>query len=190
MTAFSGNWFQRRIARQKAASTAYEGVLKAALVPEYYARAGVPDTFEGRSRMVTVMTSLACVRISQLGGAEARKLMESLNTLVLDGFDAAFREKGVGDASIARKVRTLAEGHSGLGKALFAALGAPDRAGREAVMADTLIRNAVTLPEQAPVLAATLLGLQARLERQADSEILHGRFDWSGAAAAGDVAGG
>ena len=135
MTAFSGNWFQRRSARRKSVSEAYRRLLAHALAPVHYAASGVPDTFEGRARMVTVLSSLACARLSQLEGTEPPRLIQRLDTLVLDGFDAAYREKGVGDASIARKVRKLAQGHAGLGKALFAALGdaeSPGQAAREA----------------------------------------------------------
>lgn len=189
MTAFPGNWFERRAARRKAASEAYSGVLKAALVPEYYADRGVPDTFEGRAAMVTLMTSLACARISRLGGGEPARLMDQLNTRVLDGFDAAFREKGVGDASIARKVRTLAEGHSGLGKVMFEALGTSAEAAGGTHIAAILTRNGVVAAGEAPALAAALLALQARFSRQTDEEILYGRFDWDGADRAGQPGG-
>jgi cytochrome b pre-mRNA-processing protein 3 len=184
VTAFSGNWFQRRAARRKAASDAYRGLLRHALDPVHYREFGVPDTFDGRARMVTLLTSLACVRLSQLGGPEAAGLIERLDALVLDGFDAAYREKGVGDASIARKVRALAQGHAGLGKALFAALTAPDSAAKPQSVAEILRRNGAAAPDRIDALAAALAGLLARFERQPDDEILHGRFDWAGAGAA------
>jgi cytochrome b pre-mRNA-processing protein 3 len=183
VTAFSGNWFQRRAARRKAASDAYRGLLRHALDPGHYRDLGVPDTFEGRARMVTLLTSLACVRLSRLGGAEAAGLIERLDALVLDGFDAAYREKGVGDASIARKVRALAQGHAGLGKALFAALTAPDCPEKLQSVAEILRRNGVAAPERIDALAAALNGLLARLERQPDDEILHGKFDWASTSA-------
>ncbi len=183
MTAFSGNWFQRRAARRKAASDAYRGLLRHALDPSHYRDLGVPDTFEGRARMVTLLTSLACVRLSRMGGAEAAGLIERLDALVLDGFDAAYREKGVGDASIARKVRALAQNHAGLGKALFAALTAPETPEQLENVAGVLRRNGVAAPDRIDALAAALGGFLAHLARQPDDQILHGRFDWSGAAA-------
>jgi len=183
VTAFSGNWFQRRSARRKAASEAYARLLSHALEPVHYAASGVPDTFEGRARMVTVLTSLACVRLSQLGGPEAARLIRRLDERVLDGFDAAYREKGVGDASIARKVRKLAQGHAGLGKALFEAFSDAESPGQAARIADVLRRNGVVAANRAASMASILLGLQARLARQSDTEILHGRFDWTGNAA-------
>ncbi|MBA3069994.1 MAG: hypothetical protein FP825_16100 [Hyphomonas sp.] len=178
MTAFSGNWFQRRSARRKAASEAYARLLSHALAPVHYAASGVPDTFGGRAGMVTILTSLACDRISRMGGPEAARLIQRLDELVLDGFDAALREKGVGDASIARKVRKLAQNHAGLGKALFAALQDADSHGQAARIADVLRRNGVVAATRAVSMATILLGLQARLARQSDEEILHGRFEW------------
>lgn len=186
MTAFSGNWFQRRSARRKAAAEAYRGLLRHALEPDYYIAGGVPDTFEGRAGMVTVLTSLACARLSRIEGPEPAWLMARLDELVLDGFDAAYREKGVGDSSIARKVRKLAQGHAGLGKALFAAL--TSAGGAEPVDA-ILRRNGVARADRAAALAESVLALGARLGRQADAEILHGRFNWIGVPGGADGAG-
>lgn len=185
MTAFSGNWFQRRSARRKAAAETYRGLLRHALEPDYYISGGVPDTFEGRAGMVTVLTSLACARLSRIKGPEPARLMARLDVLVLDGFDAAYREKGVGDASIARKVRRLAQGHAGLGKALFAALTAAE--GAEPVDA-ILRRNGVARTDRAGALAGSVLTLGAQLSRQADTEIMQGRFNWIGVPAEHDNA--
>lgn len=185
MTAFSGNWFQRRSARRKAAGEAYRRLLRHALEPSWYLDSGVPDTFEGRAGMVTVLTSLAIARLSRIGGPDTAFVTGRLNDLVLDGFDAAFREKGVGDASIARKVRKLAEVHAGFGKALFAALSAPAGPDQTGEVAEILRRNGAVAPGQAAALAGQLQSLQAHLSSQPDEEILHGRFDWIAAAAGG-----
>ena len=185
MTAFSGNWFQRRGARRKAAGEAYRRLLRHALEPSWYLDGGVPDTFDGRAGMVTILTSLAIVRLSRIEGPDTAFVTGRLNDLVLDGFDAAFREKGVGDASIARKVRKLAEVHAGFGKALFAALLAPPGPEQAGEVAEILRRNGAAAPDQAAALAAQLLALQAYLGGQPDAEILHGRFDWITAAAGG-----
>jgi cytochrome b pre-mRNA-processing protein 3 len=181
VTAFSGNWIQRRAARRKAVSAIYRGLVHHALAPTYYADAGVPDTFEGRAGMVTALTSLACARLGRISGPEAARMIQRLNATVLDGFDAAFREKGVGDHSIARKVRTLAEAHSGLGRALFEAFSAPETGDLEARLAEILRRNGLSLPDKAAELAGALVNLQDRFTRQSDTEILHGQFDWIGA---------
>ncbi len=173
MIAFSGSWFRRRGALKKAVAEAYGRLVREALMPVHYEVHGVPDTFEGRAQMVTVMTALACARFADVGGPLAAELTERLNARVLDGFDAAYREKGVGDHSIARKVRTLAEGHSGLGRALLAALQAGES---EEALADVLRRNGVTAPEKAGELAAAVRRYQALFSAQPDTEILSGGF--------------
>ncbi|MFN4184512.1 MAG: ubiquinol-cytochrome C chaperone family protein [Hyphomonas sp.] len=173
MIAFSGSWFQRRAAFKKVVAEAYGRLAREALRPVHYEAYGVPDTFEGRAQMVTVMTALACGRFAEVGGPLAAELTERLNVRVLDGFDAAFREKGVGDHSIARKVRTLAETHSGLGRALMEALQTPDS---DDDLADVLRRNGVTAPDKAGELAASLRRYQALFAAQPDAEILSGGF--------------
>ena len=183
MTAFSGNWFQRRAARRKAASEAYRGLLRHALEPAFYESGGVPDTFDGRAGLVTVMTTLACVRLSRIPEPDAARMVILIDNLALDGFDAAFREKGVGDHSIARKVRKLAQNHAGLGKALFAALTAAEEFGKAETVAGILIRNGVVIPERASALSGQLLALKRHLEGLPDAQVLSGRLDWPGQAA-------
>ncbi len=181
MVAFSGNWFRRRDALKKAVAEAHGRLVREALMPAYYETLGVPDTFEGRAQMVTVMTALACARFAGMGGPAAAELTERLNARVLDGFDAAFREKGVGDHSIARKVRTLAETHSGLGRALMEALREGDSADD---LAQVLRRNGVTGAETAGELAEVLRRFHAAFAAQPDAEILSGGFACGGSARA------
>jgi cytochrome b pre-mRNA-processing protein 3 len=175
--AFSLSLPGRKAAARKAARQAYEGLLKAALQPVHYLEHGVPDTFEGRAQMVTLLTAAACARLAEIGGPDAARLAEALNTRVLDGFDAAFREKGVGDASIARKVRKLAETHSGLGRAVMEALGEGEEAA-QAQLPAILARNGVASGEPATRLAAALTSLRRRFQAQPESEILAGALDW------------
>ncbi len=177
MIAFSGSWFRRRGALKKAVAEAYGRLLREALMPVHYEARGAADTFEGRAQMVTVMTALACARFADIGGPLAAELTQRLNARVLDGFDAAFREKGVGDHSIARKVRTLAESHSGLGRALMEALKASDSG---EALAEVLQRNGVTGAGTAGEMAAALRRYQALFEGQSDTEILSGGFACGG----------
>ena len=179
MTGFSGGWFQRRKARKDAAERLYESVMKAALKPDWYESLGAHDTFEGRAQMVTLLTSLACGRLAQIGGANAGWLADALNKHVLDGFDAAYREQGVGDSSIARKVRKLAEAHSGLGRATFTALAADSTLEMTVALQDVVARNGVTEDDRAAELAAHLSALDRYLKSQADDQVLSGRINWA-----------
>lgn len=168
--------FPRRAAERRAAAQAYRRLLHHALEPAHYTHLGVPDTFEGRAGMVTLLTSLALLRLRRIGGPEAAALAARLDERVLDGFDAAHRETGVGDHSIARKVRKTAQAHAGMGKALFAALEVPD----DAVdgLAAVLRRNGMAVAPDESRLAAAARAMLSHLEAQPDAEILAGAFDW------------
>lgn len=179
LSAFSASWWRRRGARNRAVQAAYDALLREALSPRHFLEHGAADTFEGRARMVTVLTALACHRLAAIGGPEAADLAEYINRKVLDGFDAAYREKGVGDHSIARKVRTLAEAHSGLGRALMAALEAAQGAGEDPLV-PVLVRNEVATSAAAPAMAAALRALQQAFGAQPDAEILAGTFACGG----------
>ena len=175
MTGISIGWLARRRARKAAAGNAYAGLMKAALAPDFYLTGDVADTFEGRAGMVMVHAALALRRMKGIPGKEAAGLAAALNMRVLDGFDAAYREQGVGDSSIARKVRKLAEAYYGLGTALSQAL---DSDGGESAVIAVLERNGVTQKGRGAALAAYLCAIAMRLEQQDDAGILAGAIDW------------
>lgn len=178
--AFSGGWFKARAELRKAAREAYGRLAREALRPVWYERHGAVDTFEGRAAMVTAILAVMCARLAQTGNLLAPGLAERINRLVLDGFDAAYRELGVGDHSIARKVRTLAESHAGMGRALMTALEtAEPEVGTDPLVA-VLVRNEAVLAGQGPELAAALRQLQRALQAQPDAEILAGAFACGG----------
>lgn len=176
MVPIFGTLFPRRLAERQAAAEAYRRLLHHALQPRLYLDFAVPDTFEGRAGAVTLLSSLAFARLGRIGSAEASRMVRHLDGLILDGFDAAYREKGVGDHSIARKVRKLAQGHAGMGKALFAALTGPEDSG--AAVAAVLERNGLVPEDGARKLAGAARHMLDRLDGQPDAEILAGAFDW------------
>ncbi|MEH6696056.1 MAG: ubiquinol-cytochrome C chaperone family protein [Hyphomonas sp.] len=179
MTGISIGWLTRRRGRKAAVGTAYTGLMTTALAPDFYLAGDVPDTFEARAGMVMVHATVALRRMRSIPGREAGRMAAALNTRVLDGFDAAYREQGVGDSSIARKVRKLAEAYYGLGLALTAALDETAGEARESDVKVVLERNGVTENGRAAGLAAWLCTLADGLEVQQDAEILAGTLDWS-----------
>ncbi len=120
----------REIARRLTDST-----IAAARRPELYLAGYAKDDFDGRFLMVALHGALVMRRLKALGG-DGLVISEKLGEALFDRFDYAYREEGVGDASIARKIRKLGELYYGLARALDDALGT-DRS----AVTEVLVRN-------------------------------------------------
>ena len=108
----------------------YEAIVAAARHPAFYAQWGVADTLDGRFDMVTLHTYLI---LDRLKGTQAEFRQELVDEFFRD-MDRSLRELGVGDVSVGKKVRKMAEvfygriaaydeALRGEGDALVAALG-------------------------------------------------------------------
>jgi len=155
------------------ADTLYDGVMAAALRPELYTSGMMTDTFEGRFQSVSFHSALVMRRLRAAG--EPGKIMaDALYKRVFSGFDYAYREKGIGDSSIARKVRKLGEEFFGLARALDSAL---ESEAREAGVMDALTRNG--LGGKAPdALRAYVIAADSGLTAAEDASLLSGAAPW------------
>lgn len=165
---------KRRQSRKQAAKRIYDGLMGAALHPRYFEAGDIADTFEARAQMVSLHMALIVARLTVSEDADAPKLSDDVNALILDGFDAAFREEGVGDSSIARKVRKLAEEHSGLGSAMATALASNN----EAEILDVLQRNGVLTSNRPSELPRYFLQQYQQFTRQTEDDVLAGHLNW------------
>ena len=96
---------QRRRERE-AAGRLYAACVEAARDPALYRDYGVPDTFQGRFEMVTLHLFPLLHRLMHQPGddpALARLVSESFVT----DMDATFREMGVGDITVPKRMKTL-----------------------------------------------------------------------------------
>ena len=161
---------------RRSAAVIYQNLMRAALAADMYEAGAGTDTFEGRASLVAAHASIVMPPLQSLG-RPGEKLSKAVNDLILDGFDAAYREKGVGDASIARKMRKLAETHYGLGKALGQAFG-KDESVRLAAVRDCLQKNAVSEAGHEDKLALYLLKNREYISTISDKVLLAGNFEW------------
>jgi cytochrome b pre-mRNA-processing protein 3 len=99
----------------------YGAIVAQARAPEFYADYGVPDTIEGRFDMVVLHVYLVFRRLAR-AGERARALGQEMFDLFIEDMDASMRELGVGDLSVPRKVRAMAEGYYGRAGAYDTAL--------------------------------------------------------------------
>lgn len=92
---------------QQIALRLYEHIVRAARQQPLYERGGVPDTLEGRVEAIGFHAFLLFRRMSgetgwdEIGGA--------LSDEIVADFDRSLRELGIGDMSIGKKVKFLAQ---------------------------------------------------------------------------------
>lgn len=114
---------QRRTERTIAGQL-YDVLLSGALNRELYEKGLAKDTFQGRFEQVALHGTLMMRALRERGD---HGVSRALSDAIFAGFDHAYRETGVGDSSISRKVRKLGEQFYGLARGLDQALDSDDQ---------------------------------------------------------------
>jgi cytochrome b pre-mRNA-processing protein 3 len=155
----------------KACRAVYEAIVATARHPKPYAEWGVPDTVDGRFDMITLHAVLVMERLHAGDGA-ARDFAQSLADEVFADMDRSLREMGVGDLSVGKKVRKMAEVFYGRAFAYHPALAAEDVKS----LAEMLARNVFAGVDAsgAESLAAYALSVRRHLQESALTGILSG----------------
>lgn len=94
--------------RRHAATALYGAAVAQARLPVFYLVGAVPDTLDGRFDLLALHVFLVLRRL-RVGGAAAADLAQSVFDLMFADMDSNLREIGVGDLSVGRKVKTMAE---------------------------------------------------------------------------------
>ena len=126
----------RRDPRRALIAALYARVAAAARQPGLYADLGVPDTIEGRFEALSVHMVLA-LRALRGKPDPAGDVARDLTDAFFRDMDASLREMGVGDTSVPKRMKTIAEAFYGRAGVYDAALDA----GGEAALAAALGRN-------------------------------------------------
>ena len=96
-------------------------IVAASRNPAFYERFGVPDTLEGRFELLILHAALALRRLAALP-APGPDMAQDLSNAVFRHFDAALREMGVGDLTVPKRIKTMAEAFLGRAQVYDAAL--------------------------------------------------------------------
>lgn len=102
-------WYKQRQARHKTATDLYGAVVAQARDPVLYTDIGCPDTPDGRYEMIVLHLVMVLERLrseAAMGQALSRGLIEVFVT----DMDDSFREMGVGDLTVPKKVKGAAGG--------------------------------------------------------------------------------
>lgn len=153
--------FRRDPVKAQAAAL-YETLLDRAREPFLYGEDGAPDTVDGRFDIIVLHAALVMRRLREQG-EEGQRLAQALFGRMFDDLDAALREMGIGDLSVGKKIKAMAEAFYGRAAAYDTAL----KAGDAGALKEALWRNLFdSVPEQegaAARLAEYAIGADARL---------------------------
>lgn len=94
--------------RNAPARALYAAVVAQARRPGFYTECGVPDTPNGRYEVIALHMFLVMQRLK--GEPGLFELARTLSEVAVQDLDRSLREMGVGDLSVGRKVKSLAEG--------------------------------------------------------------------------------
>jgi cytochrome b pre-mRNA-processing protein 3 len=119
------------------AETLYAATAGQARAPEFFTCAGARDTAEGRFDVLALHMFLAIDRLKKDGPVTNRQI-RLLQEVFFQSLEYALREMGVGDLSVGRKIRGLAEAFYGRVAAYERALAA-DRSEFEAALARNIL---------------------------------------------------
>jgi cytochrome b pre-mRNA-processing protein 3 len=127
--------FGRLFGKKPAASeeALYAAIVAAARQEHFYAQWQVPDTLDGRFDMLSLHMFLVLDHLHKLG-ADAAPLAQALTDRFFADMDAALREVGVGDLTVGKKVRKMAEAFYGRATAYRAALSDADESALEVAL--------------------------------------------------------
>ena len=119
---FFNKLFQKRASRTLSTQLAYERIVAQARRPEFYMAGGVEDSVDGRFDMLVLHVYLLVNRMNQDGEDRATEFSQGVFDLLFDDMDRSLREMGVGDLSVGKKVKKMAQVFYGRAKAYDEAL--------------------------------------------------------------------
>jgi cytochrome b pre-mRNA-processing protein 3 len=132
----------------------YAAIVAAARQQKFYAQWGVPDTIDGRFDMQVLVMYVVLERLAEFG-TDSEELRQALTDRFFAAMDAALREVGVGDISVGKKVRKMAE-------AFFGRAAAYKSAATEEALREALARNVYVGIDASHALDLARWTLQAR----------------------------
>ncbi len=156
----------------------HDQIMTQARSPALFLEYGVSDTPEGRFEMVAVHVLLAVRRLSALpepGPAIAQDLTDAM----FRHFDIAFREMGLSDTTVPKRMKKHASAWLGRARAYGAAMDSGDTAG----LAQALSRNVYGIegdPPERPLRLSRYIGaVMAALTSVSLEDFLNGKIPFA-----------
>jgi cytochrome b pre-mRNA-processing protein 3 len=158
----------RGAANRKVIDRIHSEIVAAARNPILFTDYGVEDTLDGRFELVVLHAALVVHRLQALP-QPGPDVAQDLANALFRHFDVALREMGVGDTTVPKKMKTMAEAFLGRAMAYFDAI-EKDRP----VLAAALSRNIYAGKNDGVKLARYVQELNERLATIPLDELLNG----------------
>jgi cytochrome b pre-mRNA-processing protein 3 len=172
VNAVAVNWFSRRNPVREAAARAYQSVVAQARQRAFFAYCGVPDTLDGRFELICLHAFLYLRRLKAERPA-ATALSQAFFDAMFTDMDRALREIGVGDLSVGRQVKRMAQAFYGRIRAYESGLAAGD-GDLAAALTRNLYGTVAGPPPAAGAMALYARRAAAALDRQDRAALLAG----------------
>jgi cytochrome b pre-mRNA-processing protein 3 len=167
----------RRKTKAATATDIYGRLVTQARQRAFYAELGVPDTPEGRLELVMLHVVLMLRRLAT-EGESAAVLARSLTETFVRDMDDCLREMGVGDLTVAKKVKQAAAALFDRNRDYGAALERPDRAALSDLLTHHLLGGATGTGHPHRI-ADYAMSSAAGLSALSLSDIAGGRFQFA-----------
>jgi len=162
----------------------YGQAVQAARQPYFFTDLAVPDTLDGRFDLVGLYVGLLIRRLHRDADPRGAKLAQAVFDAMFADMDTSLREMGVGDMSIARRVKNMWEAFHGRAQAYDVPLEAGDAGALAEALARNVWRGALPEGDVRPArLAAIAMAADAALAAQPFDALLTGRAQFPEVAA-------
>lgn len=170
-----------RLLRKKSIKTAaralYDQLSAAARDPALYGPGRVADTPDGRFELLALHAAVFFDRLSKRG-EQADETSQEVFDILFSAMDHALRELGVGDISVGKRIRKLAESFYGRLAIYHDAIRGEEEqiSNLTAAIATHVLESKDAEDVFAIVLANRILNWRERLKSQNDDDLLVGRM--------------
>ena len=176
MFAQFARWFKPS-ATTTQAHALYIALVRQARQPFFYTHAGVPDTVDGRFDQILLHCFLLTHRLRQEPDhPEAARTAAAITDRFFDDMDRSLREMGVGDMSVGKKIKKMADALNGRFVTYEKALADKEE------LAFAITRNvygtAQADADKVSQLADYVLSTHEALARQSVDSLLQGQIIW------------
>lgn len=160
-----------------AANKLYLAVVRQARLPVFYTGLGVADSVDGRFDMISLHAFLAIRRLNLEGTRDGQRLAQVLFDVMFTDMDRNLREMGVGDLSVGKHVKQMAQAYYGRAASYDAALNA-DSAQMEEALRRNLYRNVTPTADQVAAMAAYVRAQAETLGAQPFETLRRGEIEF------------